>query len=244
MTDEERNLDLSTKTFEEFVEFFFAREVVFLDPPLNSMVDDVVEKGRDFDEAVPFSPGVLLEYMTRLFSDFGSIAPRYSLPQVNRAIWTILGPGLDMPALLFDRALPLSKRLECIRSMYHVYSDFVARSRAEVMENCFDMWWDLLAHEFWFQRRFFYPKAMKIEWGDVSKLDVEDRAILDVMFETLKRILELPDSRTRIYALHGLGHLSHPGVRETVQQFIESHKSEFTEERIRWLEECRDGTVM
>lgn len=244
MTDEERNLDLSTKTFEEFVGFFFAPEVIALDPPLDNIIDDVVERGRDFDEAIPSSPDVLLDYMTRLFSDFGRIAPRYPLKQVNRAIWTILGPGLDMPALLFDRALPLSKRLECIRSMYHVYSDFVGRSDVEVMENCFDMWWDVLAHEFWFQGRFFYPKAMKIEMGDVSKLDAEARTTLDVMFETLKRILDLPDSRTRMYALHGLGHLYHPAVRETVQQFIENHKSEFTEAGIRWLEECRDGTVM
>jgi hypothetical protein len=243
LADEERNLDLSTKTFEEFVEFFFASEVVTLDPPLDYFVDDVVERGRDFGEAVPSSPGVLLGYMNRLFSNFSSIAPNYSLGQVNRAIWTILGPGLGMPDLLFDPALPLSQRLECIRSMYHVYSEFVAVSHAEVMANCFYMWWDVLAHDFWFQRSFF-EKRVKIEMGDITKLDAEARATLDVMFETLKRILELPDSRTQMFALHGLGHLHHPGVKETVQRFIDDHRSTFTDEGIRWLEECRDGTVM
>lgn len=40
-----RDLDLSTKTFEEFVEFFFAPAVVMLDPPLDHLVRDVVEMG-------------------------------------------------------------------------------------------------------------------------------------------------------------------------------------------------------
>ncbi|HVA16404.1 MAG TPA: hypothetical protein VMV59_01695 [Candidatus Dormibacteraeota bacterium] len=241
MACEGKNLDLSAKTFDEFVEFFFARDVVYCEPPLNDIVADVVEIGQDYDEAVPSSPEVLIEHMTRLFSEFGQIAPRYSLAQINRGIWTILGPGLELPDLLWDPAIPFSRRLQCIRSMYHVYSDFVAKSDVNVTENCFGMWWDLVAHDFWFQGRLW---EAGIQMGDVSKLDAEVRTLLDAMFETLKRILELPDPRTQVCAMHGLGHLHHPAVRETVQEFIENHKSEFTEEHIRWLEECRDGTVM
>jgi hypothetical protein len=246
VSDEVRNLDLSAKTFDEFVEFFFAREVVMLDPPLDYLVDDVVQEGRDFDEAVASSPEVLLDHLSRLFSEFSQIAPKYSLLQVNRAIWTILGPGLGMTDLLFEAALPLSRRLECIRSMYHVYSDFVATSKVEVMENCFDMWWDVLAHNFWFQERFYDRRKyiIEMEMGDVSKLDSEARATLDVMFETLKRILKLPDTRTQMYALHGLGHLHHPDVKQTVQHFIDEHRSAFTDEGLKWIAECRDGTVM
>lgn len=241
-----RNLDLSVRTFEEFVEFFFARQVVTLDSPLGCMVDEVVHKGRDFDEAVPSSPEVVLGHITGLFAEFGRIAPNYSLRQVNQAIWTILGPDLEIPELLFDATLPLSKQLECIRAMYHVYSDFVARSKVEVMENCFDMWWDLLAHDFWFQRRFYDRRehAIPIEMGEVSKLDSEARTTLDVMFDTLKRILDLPDARTQRFALHGLGHLHHPDVKRTVQRFIDEHKCNFTDEERKWIEECRDGTVM
>lgn len=246
MSDEVRNLDLSAKTFEEFIEFFFAREVVTLDPPLEYLPDDVVHKGRDFDEAAPSSPEVLLSYLTRLFSEFGRIAPNYSPEQINQAIWTILGPGLCIPEILFDATLPLSKRLECIRAMYHVYSDFVALSKVEVVANCFDMWWDLLAHDFWFQHRFYDPRKCRIRYqmGDVSKLDSESRITLDVMLETLNRILELPDARTQMFALHGLGHLCHPDVKQTVQRFIDEHKSKFTDKERKWIEECRDGTVM
>jgi hypothetical protein len=46
--------------------------------------------------------------------------------------------------------------------------------------------------------------------GDVSKLDAESRLLLDVMFETLVKILDLPDARTHNFALHGLGYLTIP----------------------------------
>jgi len=56
--------------------------------------------------------------------------------------------------------------------------------------------------------------------------------------------LELPDERCQGYALHGLGHLDHPGVRETVQCFIDTHRAELAPSEVAWLEQCRDGTVM
>ena len=57
------------------------------------------------------------------------------------------------------------------------------------MDNCFDMWWDLILHGFWFQQKIFERRT---QMGDVSKLDAESRRLLDVMFETLKQILGLP----------------------------------------------------
>jgi hypothetical protein len=64
------------------------------------------------------------------------------------------------------------------------------------------------------------------------------------MCQTLMRILELPDSRTKDCALHGLGHLHHPAGRESVQKFIDKNKAEFSAHRLKWLEQCLDGTVM
>ena len=49
---------------------------------------------------------------------------------------------------------PLRERLECVRSMYLVYADYVAKSKVDVMENCFLMWWDLVAGGFWQQLYF------------------------------------------------------------------------------------------
>jgi hypothetical protein len=64
------------------------------------------------------------------------------------------------------------------------------------------------------------------------------------MFVTLQEILDLPDLRTKSYALHGLGHLHHPGVRPLIQKHIDQNKDQFSAEGLRWVEQCRDGTVM
>jgi hypothetical protein len=77
--------------------------------------------------------------------------------------------------------------------------------------------------------------------GDPSKLDTESRVVLDAMFETLSRILEIPDRETQRCALHGLGHLQHPGVHDLVQRFIETSGAELG---LKWLEQCRDGSVL
>jgi hypothetical protein len=69
------------------------------------------------------------------------------------------------------------------------------------MENYFDMWWDLVDCGFREQLSF----TSNIFGGDVASLNVEQRAWLDAMFDTLDRIFALPDERTQAYALHGLG---------------------------------------
>jgi hypothetical protein len=240
LDEELKHLDLSSKSFDEFVAFFFDREVVKLEPPNDFFVADFFQIGH-FDESIPSSPEIIVDYMTQLFSQFGQIAPNYSLPQLDQGIWNLLGESLGLYRVLWDSSIPLAKRSECIRSMYSVYCDFVARSDVEVMENCFDMWWDSLGQGFWWQPRL-YESGTKT--GDVRKLDPESRVLLDVMFETLSRILQLPDGRTQHFALHGLGHLHHPSVQKTVQEYIDRHKSEFTAQGLHWVEQCRDGTVM
>jgi hypothetical protein len=221
--DAARTLDLSSKTFEEFVAFFFAREVVSDGEQFDYFLRE--PSGEQYDEAVFSSPEVIVGHMTKLFAEFGRIASAYPLAQLNQGIWGLLGENLRLYELFWDSSVPLEKRVQCIRSMYSVYSDFVSKSEVEVMENCFDMWWDLILHGFWFQPRLF---DQGIQMGDVSKLDTESRRMLDVMFETLQHILGLSDDQG--YALHGLGHLHHPGVRETVQKFISIHKSELTQQ--------------
>jgi hypothetical protein len=72
----------------------------------------------------------------------------------------------------------------------------------------------------------------------------DECATHDAMFETLVAILRLPDQRTQGYALHGLGHLKHPGGPAVVQGYIDAHREELTPEGLAWVEKCRDGTVM
>jgi hypothetical protein len=238
LPDELKNLDLSSKTFDEFVQFFFARRVVPDEEQFDYFSTDL--EGQQYDEAVPSSSEIVVGHMIKLFSEFGEIAPKFSLAQIDQGIWAILGEKLRLYEFLFDVSIPLPKRLECIRSMYCVYSNFVAKSRVDSDPDLsgFCMWWDLVLHGFWTPPRPFVAGTYR---GDVSKLDSESRVLLDVMFETLKRILDLPHTETQRCALHGLGHLHHPEVRDTVQHYIDANRSEFP---LAWIEQCRDGTVL
>jgi hypothetical protein len=237
LPDELRNLDLSAKAFDEFVQFFFARRVVPDKEQFDYFLTDL--DGQQYDEAIPSSSEVVVDYMTKLFSEFGQIATKYSMAQVDQAVWGILGENLRLYEFLFDTSVPLPNRLECVRSMYCVFSDFVAKSEADPDPDLsgFFMWWDLVLHGFWTPPRPFVAGTYR---GDASKLDSESLVLLDVMFETLKRILDLPHTETQRCALHGLGHLHHPEVHDTVQHYIDANKSEFP---LAWLEQCRDGTV-
>lgn len=238
MADDKPLFDLSLMNFEEFVSFFFNHDIKkeeywYQEPALQNF--------NDFHDKDVSSPAVIVEHMTRLFTEFSAVASRYSLPQINAGIWAMFSyGGFRLQKHLWLPAAPVEDRLRCIRSMYFVYSDYVAKSTVEVMENCFSMWWDAVASGFWEQMDF----ELKIGEGDVLSLKIEQRALLDAMFETLSNILALPDPRTQGFALHGLGHLHHPEVRDLVQHFLDEHRKDFTAEGIEWIEQCRDGTVM
>ena len=230
--------DLSQLNFEEFVSFFFnhdmeKEEYWYHEPALQDF--------NAFNDKNVSSPAIIVEHMTRLFTEFSAVALRYSLPQINAGIWAMFGyGGFQLEKHLWLPATPLDQRLSCIRSMYFVYSDYVAKSTVEVMENCFDFWWDAVASGFWEQMDF----ELKISQGDMLSLNAEHGALLDAMFETLSNILALPDPRTQGFALHGLRHLHHPGLRDLVQHFLDEHRQDLTAEGIEWVEQCRDGTVM
>lgn len=246
----DRTFDSAAPSYDEWVRFFFDRP----EPPKIGGVEhffhhDLQEDYTFFDAR---DPARVIDHMTRLFGNFPKTLSVFPLPQINQGIWVMFGCEFECQRYLFDRSVPLEKRLECIRSMYFVFADFVAPSEVEEMEGCFFMWWDLIADSFWMQ---FYdqPDMSKSHDDDLgqfplkkhlNKLDNDAWQILETMFETLVRILELDDERTQGYALHGLGHLNHPKVKELVQGFIDAFPNVFTEEGLKWVQQCRDGVVL
>jgi hypothetical protein len=237
--DSDRALDLSSLTFDEFAAFFFAREVVPDDEQYGYFLTD--RHGEKYFESVPSSPEVLVNHLTKLFTQFGQIASEYTLARVDQGVWGMWGVNLRLYELLFDPPVPLVSRLDCIRSMHHVYSDYVSKLEREPdpeIESGFYMWWDLILHGFWDSSR---PVIAGTWRGDASKLDAESRVLLDVLFETLTGILAIPNHASQLSALHGLGHLYHPQVHDAVQRFIDTNPSGFS---LKWLEQCRDCNVM
>jgi hypothetical protein len=233
----EESVDLSLCSYEEFIDYFFnhdmsSEENWYMDPGI-----------RDYGLDPPASPATIVAHMTSLFDEFAAVAKRYSLQQVNAGIWAMYSPSFALQKFLWDTTIAVEERSACIRAMYRMYADFVSKSTVETMENCFYMWWDIVATGwggFWSDLQV----RSGIEEGDVAKLNNESRTLLNAMFETLQQILELPDPRTQSAALHGLGHLHHPKVRELVQRYIHAHRKELSSEGLKWIEQCRDGTVM
>jgi hypothetical protein len=235
--DESRNLDLSALSFEHFTEFFFAREVVPDKEQYDYFLTDLHRE--KYSESVPSSPEVLVNHLEMLFREFGQIARKYTLAQVDQGIWGMWGANLRLYEFLFASSVRLESRLNCIRSMYHVYSDYVSQLEREpdLGESGIFMWWDLVLHGFWDSSRPNIPGTWR---GDASKLDSESHIMLDVLFETLTRILAIPNRVSQQSALHGLGHLYHPDVHDAVQFFIDTNPTKF---RLEWLEQCRDCDV-
>ena len=211
--------DFSELSFDEFVSFFFnhdidAEEYWYQDPAFSSW--------NDFDEEAIRSPRVIVGHMARLFTNFASIAPKFSLEQINAGIWAMFtNQPFRLQKHLWLPATPISERLDCIHSMYSVFSNYVAKSKVEVMENCFYMWWDWVAGNFRQQLRF----TGDISEGDVSSLNQEQKTLLDAMLQALSRTLALSDQRAQQYTLHGLGHFHHPDVRSIVQRYLDKTAS-------------------
>ncbi len=110
MHDDLKNLDLSCKSFEEFVEFFFNRAVVPDKEQFDYFLTDLA--GERYDEAVPSSPEVLVGQLAKLFSQFQETASRYSKAQVDQAVWGILGGRHRLHEYLFDVSVPLAGSAE------------------------------------------------------------------------------------------------------------------------------------
>jgi hypothetical protein len=69
LNNELRDLDLSSKSFDQFVDFFFNRDIVSAKELFDYFLTDVA--GEHYEDAVPSSPVILVKYMTKLFSEFG-----------------------------------------------------------------------------------------------------------------------------------------------------------------------------
>ena len=239
LDDGAKNLDLSAFAFDEFAAFFFDRTVAADHHQYDYFMTDV--HGGKYSDSIPSSPEIVVNHLTELFLKFGQIASKYSLAQVDQGIWGVWGTKLRLYEFLFASSIPLESRMSCIRSMYHVYSDYVSqldRAPDPEIESGIYMWWDFILHGFWGPSR---PVIAGTYRGDASKLDAESRLLLDGLFDTLTQILAIPNWASQQSALHGLGHLYHPRGHDAVQRFIDTNPSGFN---LKWLEQCRDCNVM
>lgn len=216
-------------------------------------------------------PEKLLQYVTRLFTEFGKAVKPYTQEQIETALWFLLGAQLELGKYLMDKTLPLTARIACLRAMYHPFADYLANCR-RYDGTGFYMWWDLVVDNHLWGLQVITLEALEnrygIRWKEVQEesarspqplkktirvweqlywqTDADHRALLDEALRVLKRIYELDEPDCLGAALHGLGHLWHPESHKIVQAHINQYRAELEDdpETLRWLRNCRDGVVM
>ena len=206
MTDNEpEERDLRTASFEEFVEFLFAREVI-----------PSPRYGSDDPEPWYYGAGALTEplrlllFYTRLFAEPAFLRDRFSDPQIEQGFSVILSPLCPVWSvrdILEDTDLPFRLRTNCVRAMVSLFEKLFGTLPSGFAVY---MWWDILAYP-WFA-----DTRSRLAGG-------EDESMQDVMFETLGRILDLPQAQSQDSALHGLGHLCHPGTEALIDRYLEAN---------------------
>lgn len=235
-------LDFSLKSYDEWLSFLFDR-------PLQKDWDEDPFAGVKITWC-PERPLVLIEFLTRLCRELPDLVTRYDWSQINQALWG----ALDVPfrigsSQLWKSELPVAPRIECVRAMESIYPNVVAKIPHGVpREDIFQMWWDFVCLGYGYGEHF-ERERYPTDGGRVSEkaLTHPNGPVLHAVFESLQNILALKDQCCEWSALHGLGHCSHPGSAAVVQNFIDRHCEEIDKlgpNYMKWLEACRDETVM
>jgi hypothetical protein len=186
--------DIRGQRFEEFVAFLF-------DQPCNP------EDPWYWHAEVAYDPREVARHYMDLFQNPRPLVDRYTRDELEQGFWAAQSCNLDcaVSKLVFDKALSLEARAACIRAMYELYEKLFAHVSLDTAPH---MWWDSLA------------SGWSCGYRDRSR-GGDDEKIQDVMFETLSRILSLSDPGCQYDALHGLGHLHHPGTAALIADYLQ-----------------------
>ncbi|HEX6770542.1 MAG TPA: hypothetical protein VF126_00855 [Acidobacteriaceae bacterium] len=201
------SVDIRELSFEKFVAFLFARDVP------NESFESLHERRETakwdqwywhFD--ITFDARRVCGYYVNLFDAPRFLLESYSKAQLEQGFWAIQGSNLDCSAfhIIWDRDLPFPIREQCVKSMVILFKGLFA---IEPLVDAVSMWWDSLCYDWHCGNR-------KRSRGG------EDRAMQDVMFETLVDILELESPTCQGAALHGLSHLHHPDTGDAIRLYL------------------------
>jgi hypothetical protein len=142
-----------------------------------------------------FGPAAwLLKYATRLFSEAGILLEHYTPRQLRLGLHALLF-GWELKDAVWEKELPWPFREECIFSMATLFDEVF--SRDPLNEWC-EMWWDAFR----------------------SFDENPDPRMTDAILTVLAGLLYRPEEHCQHAALHGLGHLPHPGRAGLIQRWL------------------------
>lgn len=158
-------------------------------------------------------------WIVQILSSWRQRATPMSQVAQNTVLWRIGGNPLFLGGKLKnDSDLCFDEQCEVVQAAKFVTLAIpFLFSSDEPLETAYYMWWDLL----------------------ISR--VEGYEIGSVILETLVGLSMHPDARVQMSALHGIGHLRHPGRQAEVNRYIQFHPELASDP---WISQCRDGSVM
>lgn len=149
----------------------------------------------DYDWKI--NPTLLVRYSTRLFQNPAFLFERYSLKQIEQGFRFIPIVG-ELVDAVWDTDVPLSLRQKCVHSMVNLFESVFTR---DSLGDVAFMWWDS-----------FRPFDDEPEWE-----------MVEAVLGALSRIIRMESSVCWGSALHGLGHLDHPGKVALIKEFLRTH---------------------
>ena len=196
--------DITGISYEEFIDFIFDRPVP---------TEEIGSPDRHhwyYDIEVAYEPEEIAAHYIRLFNDPELVRTRFSPEQLEEGFWAIQGPNLEcsVSSLIWVTELPFQTRELCVRSMFHLFDKLFFNWPLDTAPQ---MWWDSLCYDWHSGNR------------DRSR-GGEDRAMQDVLFQTLAQILAIDSTNCQAAALHGLGHLHHPDTTNLIHSYLEKNR--------------------
>ena len=159
------------------------------------------------------------QWLAQILTNWRERATPMSHGDQNTVLWRIgsnplfLGWRLESKSeLAFDEQFEIVRAAKCVTlAIPYLFG------AGEPMETAYYMWWDLL--------------ISGVDGGEIGT----------VVLETLSDLSMHSDERVQLSALHGLGHLGHPGRASVVERYIQFHPELASDP---WICQCRDGSVM
>jgi hypothetical protein len=191
--------DLTDISFDDFVQFVFAKGL-----PSNPKAEPWY-----WHIQTTFEPAEIANHYTNLFTKPKFLLDRFLKAELEQGFWAIQSCNLDcaVAQIIWIEELPFATRERCVRAMFHLFEKLFS---LEPLDTSAHMWWDSLCYDW--------------HCGNRSRERAgEDKAMQDVMFETLAKILDLDSPWCQGDALHGLGHLHHPDTGDLVGKYIANH---------------------
>ena len=189
-------------SFEAFMKLLFEEIPAAKDGGLSLVLNEPDLICADYD------PSENLAHLTRLFESPELLQARLAtdLAAALRFMSFIGDWREGFVDQLWNPEVPWEARRHCIGSFEGLYAAMGSTKDDRLKEELF-MLWDVVAYD--------YRHDKKTLAGP------EDARVQEAMFETLLRILDLPDDLCRGAALHGLNHLAHARTAEVIGSWID-----------------------